>query len=234
MTDHLSQGERQLRTGDLDGALRSFGLAVELRPDSHKAIYFAALTHLKMGQEATAVVMFNRALEMDPNNPNYLSDLAVTKMRIGDRVGALRDLDRCVRLDPEYGYRYALRAYARNSVGDAQGAMDDYRKAVELDPEDAISYNNLGMVEEQMGYISQAKRNFAEADRLSGIDRQTPPDHTIDLRDRKDRSPEAVTESLESPRPSGYWEVFRSVFTDKAQRQEFIRFVGNLLKSPLR
>lgn len=235
MARHLKDGEAHLSAGRLEDAMRSFELALEQAPDSHRAIYFSALTHLKLGQEATALVQFNRALELDPNNPNYLSDLAVTKVRLGDKVGAMRDLDRCVELQPDYSYRYALRAFVRSSLGDLQGAVDDYRKAVELDPEDAIALNNLGMAEEKLGYEGRAQELFAKADRIMGLP-ESPRDHTIDLSSsRKKAGSGKEKEDTDTPNVPAhgfreYWSTILKVFTEKGQRDEFLRFTGSLFK----
>ena len=40
------------------------------------------------------------------------------------------------------------------------------KKAIKLDPEDAVAYNNLGLLEEKLGYEEQAKRRFEIADAL--------------------------------------------------------------------
>ncbi len=45
-------------------------------------------------------------------------------------------------------------------------AMQDYRKAVELDPEDAVAHNNLGLLEEKVGYQLKADKRFEKADKL--------------------------------------------------------------------
>jgi tetratricopeptide (TPR) repeat protein len=37
-------------------------------------------------------------------------------------------------------------------MGDIKGAIEDYEKTISLDPDDAIAYNNLGLLQEQLGY----------------------------------------------------------------------------------
>jgi Flp pilus assembly protein TadD len=227
MSSHLFVGEEHLRAGRLDEALQSFELAIESAPDDHRAIYYSALTHLKLSQETTALLQFNRALELSPDNANYISDLAVAKLRLGDNGGALRDLDRCVQLDPSNSYRYSLRAFARNSAGDVAGAIEDYRKAVDLDPEDSIAYNNLGLAEEMLGYNDRAQQNFATADRLAGI-QTAPKDHTIRFDHKKTEVLEQMT--VENDRPTTYLEVVKRIFTRKADRKEFLDFLGSMFK----
>jgi tetratricopeptide (TPR) repeat protein len=235
MGQYLADGESYLKKGDLNNALRCFELALEVAPDSHRAMYLSALTHLKLDNEATALVQFGRALEMDPDNPNYLADMAVTKLRLGDKDGAMIDLDRCVELDPGYSYRYSLRAFVRTSMGDVHGAIADYQRAVELDPEDSIAYNNLGMVQEQLGYGNHANENFAKADQLSGRT-AAPADHTIDF-SRRPMPAAAMNQADEmslaeppSPGIADYLTVIGAVITDKAQRQEFFRFIREMFR----
>ena len=55
------------------------------------------------------------------------------------------------------------------ALRDIQGAIADYEKAVELDPEDAITLNNLGLLEEQIGRMQSAKERFAAADAMDRI-----------------------------------------------------------------
>ncbi|MCF8276205.1 MAG: tetratricopeptide repeat protein [Flavobacteriales bacterium] len=215
--EHIEEGKIALQKGELESALKRFQLAVDSNPVNHLAIYYVALCHLKLDKIPMALIEFDRALELSPNNVTYLSDRGVTKLRLKDTDGAMSDLNRCVELDPNYSYRYSLRAFVRNGFGDVEGAIADYKKAIELDPEDPITLNNLGMCEEQQGYKSSAQRRFEEADTLS----MKAGDHTIQLTS-EEREVKEVTNT--------YWDTIRSVFTNKEQRSEFLRFTGNLLK----
>ena len=51
----------------------------------------------------------------------------------------------------------------------SHGAIEDYKKALELDPEDAVTWNNLGLLEEQLGYQEQARERYRVSDELLGI-----------------------------------------------------------------
>ena len=57
----------------------------------------------------------------------------------------------------------------KQACGDLRGAIEDYKRAVELDPEDAVTWNNLGLLEEQLGYQEQAKERYRVSDELLGI-----------------------------------------------------------------
>ena len=56
----------------------------------------------------------------------------------------------------------------KQASGDTHGAIADYKKALELDPEDAVTWNNLGLLEEQLGQ-EQARERYRVSDELLGI-----------------------------------------------------------------
>jgi Flp pilus assembly protein TadD len=225
---HIRKGKELLDQGQIDAAIEQFQLTVEALPSHHEAVYLLGLAYLRSEHFPLALMQFDRALELSPNNPNYLSDRGVVKLRMKDQQGALHDLNRCVELDPNYSFRYSLRAFVRNAIGDIHGAMEDYEKAVSLDPTDPIAYNNLGLCQEQLGYQSQAERNFRMADKLEGIDRpDVVSDHTVSL---SDKSSIATTELKTELEPSTYLNIIKRVFTDPNERAEFFRFTGNLFK----
>ncbi|MCF8465000.1 MAG: tetratricopeptide repeat protein [Flavobacteriales bacterium] len=218
--NQIEEGKKLLQKGEIESALKHFQLAMDANPVNHLAIYYVALSHLKLDKIPMALIEFDRALELSPNNVMYLSDRAVTKLRLKDEQGSMSDLNKCVELDPKYSYRYSLRAFIRNGFGDIEGAIADYKIAIELDPEDPIAINNLGMCEEAQGYKSSAQRRFEQADKLSGL-APKKDEHTIPLKSEK--------REIKEEKPT-YWNTIRSVFTDNNQRSEFLRFTGNLLK----
>ena len=218
--NHIETGKTLLQKGEVESALKHFQQVVDSNPVNHLAIYYVALSHLKLDKIPMALIEFDRSLELSPNNVMYLSDRAVAKLRLKDEHGTMADLNKCVELDPNYSYRYSLRAFIRNGFGDVDGAIADYKKAIELDPDDPITINNLGMCEEQQGYKSSAQRRFEQADKLSGAG-DKKEDHTIQMK--------AEEREVLEVKPT-YWDTIRSVFTDSSQRSEFLRFTGNLIK----
>lgn len=222
--EFIRQGRAYIAERAFSKAIESFQLAIEKNPVDDKAVYFLGLSYLKADQLPMALLQFNRAMELAPQNATYLSDRAVTKLRLKDGQGAMKDLDRCVELDPNYSYRYSLRAFVKNSLGDSLSAIEDYKKALELDPEDAITLNNLGLCEEQMGYKTEAQRRFDEADALS---RKKGGDHMMNLGSKESNLP---TENMEAEPPESYWSTVKKVLTDKEEREAFLKFTGNLLK----
>jgi len=107
---------------------------------------------LKSEQYEKALTLYNNAVSAEKFNPIYVSQRAVCYFHLKQLPNALKDMDKAVELDPEYSYRYASRAFIRDASGDTKGAVEDYKRAIELDPSDAVAFNNLGLLEEKLGY----------------------------------------------------------------------------------
>lgn len=119
-----------------------------------------------------ALSYLHEAVRRDPaleTDPDWIHDAAMCHFHLGRKQEALLGLDRAALLQPAYGYRFASRAWLRQALGDLAGARADYERAIALDPEDAISLNNLGLLEEQMGYRQEARRRFEVADELRSV-----------------------------------------------------------------
>lgn len=183
------------------------------------------------------------------NDPDLIHDRAVALFNLGRQNEALLELDRALELQPDYSYRYASRAYMRNALKDIHGAISDYRKAIELDPEDAVALNNLGLLEEQLGYHEEARERYKVADELMGIlDANKIAAHmpNVPAAEGSERGEKRVTmadiqapdaseqgmseENSQKPSTVEIAKEMGAVFTRKGRLKEFFRFVFNGFK----
>ena len=178
-----------------------------------------------------AMKWFAKAIEATPKNPDIFHDRGVCLFHMQRFEEALVDMDRSVELQPDYGYRYASRAYIRGAVKDLHGAIADYKKAVELDPEDAISYNNLGLLQEQLGYKQEAKDHYKLADELAKM----LEDSQVESSGKSTSSftrpqPENLQKEIEASREKNnsgqaHFREVLNVFTKKESFKEFLQFI---------
>jgi tetratricopeptide (TPR) repeat protein len=197
-----------------------------------------------------ALAAFERAMEAIDSHPDLIHDRAVAMFNLGRKEEALEELNRAVQLQPDYSYRYSSRAYMKSALKDLHGAIADYKKAIELDPEDAIALNNLGLLEEQLGYSKEAQDRYKVADELMGILK----DNQIDSDEDRPKTPPKVKPLTEDqvtrqPRPENapplqdrsreiiieeekrsLWIEIKAVFTTRGRVKEFFRFIGNGFK----
>lgn len=210
----------------------------------HNPDWITANELVKARKWPEALQAFDRAFLELSNDPDFIHDRAVCMFQVGRKKEALSELNRAVNLQPGYSYRYASRAYIRNAMKDIMGAIEDYKKAIELDPEDAISLNNLGMLEEQLGYRKDADERYRAADELSRILKE----RGIDISRANDELAEGVltTEEVQSTAGSSSIQEetttqnteqksslsgeIRKVLTQRSAFREFVVFIRNGLK----
>jgi tetratricopeptide (TPR) repeat protein len=174
-----------------------------------------------------ALKIFDDLIYLFPNEANLLSDRGVIFIHLNKKEEALKDFDQAVFLEDSYGYRYASRAYARDFFGDTEAAIFDYEKAIKLDPEDAVSYNNIGLLQEKLGYQQKAQKNFEVADAISKTHEEIliPPPPVSE-----NEMPKVQEET--SIKNKSFFSEFLKVFKSKKQFREFIGFIkkGGKLK----
>jgi tetratricopeptide (TPR) repeat protein len=181
------------------------------------------------GQWASALIAYDQALSVHQAwelDPDFLNDRAVALFHNQRMEDGLKLLDAAIAQQPHYGYRYAARGWMRQAMKDIPGAISDYEKAIELDPEDAITLNNLGLLEEQLGRMKSAKERFRMADEL---------DRVLEEREIPKSPPNANSKTERSSIPTvtkskGVWsEIWHALFTSKG-RKEFLDFLRNGFK----
>jgi len=170
---------------------------------------------------------WTEAGERASSDPDAMHDRAVCHFHCGDKGLALDWLNRAADVQPDYSYRYSSRGWMKQALGDTHGAIADYQKALERDPEDAVTWNNLGLLEEQLGYQEQAKERYRVSDELLGILKERGIDPESDAETAKSKTASARTsdDSVPGKRTFGS-ELRRALFT-KDGLKELWKFVSN-------
>ena len=189
-----------------------------------------ARSSAEAGQWTSALTAYDQVEREYPdwtNDPDFLNDRAVALFHNDRTHDSLVLLDKAINLQPQYGYRYAARGWMKQALRDIQGAIADYEKAIELDPDDAITLNNLGLLEEQIGRMESAKERFRAADAMDKmLDEQDIP-----------KASDAPAQPAAAPTPPAppsnrttpWSEVSRALFTSHG-RKEFLDFIRNGFK----
>lgn len=119
-------------------------------------------------QYEAAMEAWSSLISSDPKEAEYYAERGVCKFHLRFK-STLEDFNTAIELDDENPYRYACRAYILDKLGDTIGAIKDYQHALHLDPENEVNHNNLGLLEEKMGYNQNAQLRFKQADLLSEL-----------------------------------------------------------------
>ena len=190
----------------------------------------------EQGQWVSALIAFDNALnesEAWNSDPDFLNDRAVALFHNERAHEAIDLLTAAINLQPNYGYRFSARGWMKQALKDVGGAIADYERALELDPEDAITHNNLGLLEEQMGRLESAKQSFAAADEIDKVltEQKIPVQTSVaDDKSNHDKSTEKPIKTKPSVGQENTWSELTKAITTSEGRREFIDFVRNGFK----
>jgi len=179
---------------------------------------------------ASALELYKMAELQDPYNADLLSDIGVVLFNLDRKKEALDYLDRAANLEPNNSYRYSSRAFIKGAMGDVLGGIEDYKKCIELDPDDAVAYNNLGMLEEQLGYKKQSEDSFKRADELAKLLSDNNITLESDTEIKISESHFVDASSVKQDAPKTTFSVIKHIFTSKQGFKEFVQFIKNGFK----
>ncbi|PHQ79229.1 MAG: hypothetical protein COB65_12905 [Thalassobium sp.] len=202
-----------------------------------------AVREIKSGNYEDALVAIEKAISIEPLEADLLSEKGVILFHLKRSPEALIYMNKARDREPDNPYRYSSRAFIKDSLGDTAGAIADYEICVKLDPEDAVAFNNLGMLEEKLGYMEKSKKSLAKADELGEMLSErgiSPPLETSNEVDQiqtilPSEEPESKSEVVpEEPdeKIESKGKVILDVFRDKKTFKEFVAFVKRGFKNP--
>lgn len=234
----LENAIRRGMEGSFEEAEKSFIQLAAQEPSLRPRIYCErARMEVRRGNTTRALELIDLADELAPDSAEIIFEKGVILFHAGKKGLALLFMDRAVGLEPENPYRYAGRAYIRDGLGDIHGAIADYETALRLDPEDSVSHNNLGLLQEKLGWKEKADRNYRQADRLSNeqelfsfiIDGKTQSEKQSERQSEKQNESENGNESDNQTGNEsgelGMFSVMKKVFTDADTRRDFFQFM---------
>lgn len=171
-----------------------------------------------------ALDLFEKALELNPQGKDALYERGVLYTNLKQLDLALFDFNKLIELEDNNPFYYACRAFIKSGLKDGQGAMLDLEITIKLDPDDAVAHNNLGLLQEQYSYKSEAEKSFERSNEILGYN----PSRYDEAREiAKNLSHK---EEDKADIPDSKVNVAKSVFTKKSAFREFIDFIKNGFK----
>lgn len=181
---------------------------------SSEALMIKAYSFQKLAKWDDAMQIWNMLIVQNDQEPYYFIERGVCKFNLRFKH-AIEDFDQAIKLDDTSAYFYSCRAYVRDKIGNPEGAVDDYTKAHELDPEDALILNNLGLVEQKLGYTQKARKSFDLSNDILGFKERTADDVKLDTL-KKDEVKNT---------PSKFSFYFKEIKQMLSSKEEFKKFL---------
>ncbi len=154
--------------------------AVDLAPDSLKALDTLANAYFFAGRYDLAEETAKRALEKSPGNPVLEESLTrfqstvkgsadehnlkgAELLEAGDYNAAAEEFKMAVDIDPNFSDGYYNLGKVYSQIKDYDGALESYKKAIELAPENPRYHYNLAIVYAQKGMSGESEQEYLTA-----------------------------------------------------------------------
>jgi Flp pilus assembly protein TadD len=141
----------QIAAGDLEAAVRSFELVLQLDPEDATACYNLALAQHAQGAFETAELNFERALSLDPENPTFHEAVAGVLALKGQIEDAMRHLLMALDLKPDDPGIMANIGSVLSQVGALYDAVSYYERVLDQQPENGPVTMQLAQILHDLG-----------------------------------------------------------------------------------
>jgi tetratricopeptide (TPR) repeat protein/predicted AlkP superfamily phosphohydrolase/phosphomutase len=165
-TSFLNEGMARAQSGDLDGALRALGKALELDPNNVNVLTTAASLYFRRKELDRGKELLDRAARIEPDNFWIHVQMASWSLQSGRIEDARRELEAARRRDDRLPSLYLMRARVERAEGQVEKSLADLSRAAELTDLDDMLVEILtlrGQIEMDLGRLDDAGRSLEKA-----------------------------------------------------------------------
>ncbi|MCF6156609.1 MAG: tetratricopeptide repeat protein [Candidatus Brocadia sp.] len=138
---------------------------IALRPDTY---FEMGLISYYNKQHDEAIEQWENAVSLNKNNLKAYICLATAYNEENMSDNAVKILKRALEIDPKHATLHLVLARIYEQKGTLDDAIYEYSKALEINPETIDIYNILGTLYEKMGMKEEARKSFAQYEKLKG------------------------------------------------------------------
>jgi tetratricopeptide (TPR) repeat protein len=162
---HTNMGNVLREQGRFTAALIHYEKALKLSGESAVLYNNMALVFEKQDQVDRALELYDRALEVDPKAAKAHANLGVLLFHQGRTEEGIEHCRRAVRISPNSVHAHFKLALVL-SADRPNEAIRHYKFCVQFQPNHAQAHNNLGVLYERQGMLSQATWHYRKAVRF--------------------------------------------------------------------
>lgn len=161
----IAEGQRSLKSGNLERAQKMFEEARRRQPDSTSALLGLATVSYQVDDLPAARRRVEEVLAADDKNAQAYGLRGLISWREGFAKEGMRDCARAVELDPTDPLLHKFYGITLNARGQTSSAIREMRRAIELDPADAEAKLNLAILlaSGPRPSLNEARKLYGEA-----------------------------------------------------------------------
>lgn len=162
---HYNRGVLRSRTGDWEGALADYSVAIQIDPAHALALAGRGTIYMERERLPEALADLDRALARQPGLTLALNNRGNVRKAMGDLYGALADYNRLIELEDSDIVRYN-RGALRFELRDYRGALEDLDSAIRQNPRLTPAFGNRSLAHLRLGDDAAAREDFTTTVRL--------------------------------------------------------------------
>ena len=161
-----------------DESAQSLARAVELNPNSARALFLEAIALANLGKTGDAERCLRRAITLQPNNARFHCHLGILLARTNESGKAEDSFRKAIQLKPDYALSHYEFGKLLASTKQFKEAAEELSQAVEHDPSLSAAYYQLVRVYARLGEKEKSERALADFEKL--YQRQTSESEAVD------------------------------------------------------
>ena len=161
-SDYFRRAERAHSEAQYEEAILNYDKAIELDPQDSKMYLWRALTKRALEENNNAIDDLDKMVEID-NSPHAFEMQGKMLSDMKEYRKAIAAFDQVIELDPNNPFCYIRRAIAKRNLRQYQEAINDLDQHLQIEPDDVSAYRLRGKVNEDLGNLDAAKRDFQKA-----------------------------------------------------------------------
>ena len=138
---------------------------IDLKPDTY---FEMGLVSYYNKQHEEAIEQWENAVSLNKNNLKAYICLGIVYSEENMTDNAVKVLKRAVEINPKYSTLHLVLARIYEQKDALDDAIYEYSKVLEITPETIDIHNNLGTLYEKKGLKEEARKAFAQYEKLKG------------------------------------------------------------------
>lgn len=141
---------------------------IDLKPETY---FEMGIVSYYNKQHEEAIEQWENAVSLNKNNLKAYICLGIVYSEENMPDNAVKVLKRAVEINPKYSTPHLVLARIYEQKGALDDAIYEYSKVLEITPETIEIYSTLGTLYEKKGLKEEARKSFAQYEKLKGADK---------------------------------------------------------------
>lgn len=163
---YIIRGNKYLKNGDIDNAIKDYSEAIRLNPEYAEAYYCRGRAYENNGNINDSLNDYSKCINLKPTYAPAYNGRGAVRLKTENYSEALKDLDQAIIIDQNNWGARNNRGCVQLSIGNLDKAILDFDETIRLNPDFAEAYNNRGLAKKKKTNISEALQDFNTAIKL--------------------------------------------------------------------